>query len=179
MSHRIRTIAAALFAFLLLSAGDCQIGDLGSFLNKPGEISVTNVGNDPAVVAIIGPDVKSYPTLAGGATATVETNVGGTYQVRVVMSPENAQAYRDRLGELRRKVEQLIAGSLSPVEKTRLFLDLSGIKAAITAFENSGGAGCSGTIKLDQDEEATVVATVNFVDTSGEGFWDATCGSNN
>jgi hypothetical protein len=178
--RRAWPIVFGVFAFVLLSAGDCEIGDLGALLNKPGRIVVSNAGTVPAVVTIVAPDVKSYPTLAGGASASVQTNVGGTYDVRVVMTPENASAYRAKLTELRGNVERLISGSLSPVEKTRLFLDLAGIKAAILAFENSGNAaGCSGQIKLGQDEQASVNATVTWVETSGGGFWDSTCSSNN
>lgn len=164
-------------AFVLLSAGECNIGDLGAILDKPGRIVVTNVGIHPAVVAIIAADVKSYPTLVGGATASAQTNVGGSYEVRVVMTPENAQRYHDDLVALRRSVEKLIDGSVSSEEKTGLFVKLAGIKAAITALETSGAGGCSGRIELNQDNAETVNATVGWVDQGGSGFWDLTCGS--
>ena len=176
--RRIWPIVLGTFAFVLLSAGECNIGDLGDILDKPGRIVVTNTGPDTAVVAIIGPDVKSYPTLAGGATASAETNVGGAYEVRVVMTPENAQLYRDDLLALRSSVEKLIDGSLSSDEKTTLFIRLAGIKAAIAALETSGAGGCSGRIELNQDNAEIVNATVSFVRAAGGGFWDATCGSN-
>ncbi|HWH24031.1 MAG TPA: hypothetical protein VNW68_03950, partial [Candidatus Limnocylindria bacterium] len=123
-------------------------------------------------------DVKSYPTLAAGQLASIQTNVGGRYEVRVVMTPENTQRYRDNLATLRSLVEREIDGSASAAERIRLFLDLVGIKAAIRALESSNAAGCSGRIKLAADEDTDVIATVNWVATSGAGFWDATCGSN-
>jgi hypothetical protein len=176
VSRRAVRLLALAAAFCILVAGDCEI-DL-ELLNKPGTIVVTNIGTEVAVVAILADDVKSYPTLAGGASASVETNVGGAYRVRVVMTPENTQAYRQGLAELRGLVEKQISGSASPVEKTRLFLDLAGIKAAIQALEQANAAGCSGRIKTSVDEAASVIATVNWVPQGGAGFWDTTCGSN-
>lgn len=162
-------------AFVSLSAGECELGDL---INQPGTIVVTNVGTEPAVVAIIAADVKSYPTLAGGDSATVSTTTGGRYEVRVVMTPENAQRYREELAALRRRVEQLVDGSLSTAEKTQLFSQLAGIKAAINALEQANAAGCGGRIELNQASAEKVNATVRWVSQSGSGFWDATCGSN-
>src|SRR5687768_9595078 len=160
-------VAFGVLAFVLLSAGECEFSSLGDILDKPGQIVVSNLGTETAVVAIIANDVKSYPTLAGGATASAYTNVGGVYEVRVVMTPENTERYRQDLVSLRQSVEKLISGSASPVEKTRLFLDLSGIKAAIQALETGNAAGCSGRIELDQTKSETVNATVSWVITSG------------
>jgi hypothetical protein len=174
----MRMLTLGALASVLFSAGECEFSKVGDFLDKPGQIVVTNVGSDPAVVAIIGPDVKSYPTLAGGATASAETNVGGQYQVRVVMTPENAQRYRDDLIALKRDVQKLVDGSLTTSEKTTLFSRLAGINAAIAALEQANAAGCSGNITLNHDNTETVNATVNFVRAAGGGFWDTTCGSN-
>ncbi len=180
MSRRAWPIVFGVFAFVLLSAGECDITGLGGLINKPGSIRVTNTGaTETAVVAIIASDVKSYPTLAAGASAAAETNVGGSYQVLVVMTPENRDAYRQNLLELRSQVETLIAGTSSPVDKTRLFVDLAGIKASIQALENSNAASCSGNITLSQDEAASVSATVTWVAQGDSGFWDLTCGSSN
>jgi len=178
MNRRVRMVVFGVLAFVLLSAGDCDITGLGDVLDKPGRIVVTNVGFHPAVVAIIATDVKSYPTLAGGATASVQTNVGGSYQVRVVMDPQNAQRYHDELVALRSSVEKLIGGSSSSAEKTALFIKLAGIKAAIASLETSGLGGCSGTIELNQDNAQTVNVSVGWVDQGASGFWDVTCGSN-
>lgn len=178
MNKRLRTMTFGVLAFVLLSAGECEITGLGDILDKPGRIVVSNVGTDVAVVAIIGPDVKSYPTLAGGATASAETNVGGQYEVRVVMTPENTQQYRDDLLALKRDVTKLVDGTLTAAEKTTLFSRLAGIKAAIAALEQANAAGCSGNIEINQDKTEIVNATVAFVRASGGGFWDATCGSN-
>lgn len=178
MSRRAWPIVFGVFAFVLLSAGDCEIGDLGALINKPGSIRVTNTGaTETAVVAIIASDVKSYPTLAAGASATAETNVGGSYQVLVVMTPENTDAYRQSLLEVRTRVEKLIGGTASSAEKTQLFIQLAGIKASIQALESSNAASCSGNIKLSQDEAASVSATVTWVPQGASGFWDLTCGS--
>lgn len=169
----------ALMLLTALTAEECDLGDLGTMVNRPGTITVTNVSADQtAVIAILADDVKSYPTLDSGGSATIQTNVGGTYQVRVVMTPENAAEYRAELVSLRRLVEMRLDGTADPVAKTRLFLDLAGIKAAIQALENERAAGCSGRITLSTDEAAGVMATVNWSATSGSGFWDATCGSN-
>jgi hypothetical protein len=165
-------------AFALLSGGDCQIGDLGDILDEPGKIVVTNGGLEPGVLSITAGDVKSYPTLNGGAAASVTTNVGGQYQVTVIMTPESAIEYRAELTELRSSVEKLISGSSSAAEKTRAYVALAGIKEAIQGFEQGSGASCSGRIKLDADDPATVNATVTWVTQSGSGFWDLTCGSN-
>jgi hypothetical protein len=178
MRRRMRTMVCATVAFALLSAGECDIGDVGGLLNERGTISVTNTGTEAAVVAVLAAEVKSYPTLAAGASASVETNVGGQYEVRVVMTPENAQRYREDLFALRRSVEKLIDGSLTSQEKVELFTKLAGIKAAIQALEQSKVAGCNGRIELNQDEAETVTATVQWVPQGGAGFWDATCGSN-
>ena len=161
-------------AFVSLSAGECELDGL---INKSGSIVVTNTGTEPAVVAIIAPDVKSYPTLAGGASTTISTTTGGRYEVRVVMTPENAQRYRADLATLRGRVERLIDGSLSTEEKTRLFIQLAGIKAAITALEQANAAGCGGSIELNEESAENVNATVQWVSQSGAGFWDVTCGS--
>lgn len=174
MTLRPRALACIALLFVTLSAGECELGEI---LPRAGRIVVTNTGTEPAVVAIIGPDVKSYPTLAGGGSASVTTNTGGPYEVRVVMTPENAQRYRTELLALRAAVEKLVDGSLTSVEKTNLFLNLAGIKAAIVALEQANAAGCSGRIELGQDAAETVNATVAWVAQSGAGFWDATCGS--
>jgi hypothetical protein len=178
MNKRLRTIVGAVLAFVLLSAGECEFSSLGEILDKPGRIVVSNLGTETAVVAIIANDVKSYPTLAGGATASAETHVGGAYQLRVVMTPENTQRYRDDLLSLRRIVERFVDGAAATEEKTRLFTNLAGIKAAIAALEQANAAGCSGTIEINQDTAEIVNATVTWVRQSGAGFWDATCGSN-
>jgi hypothetical protein len=164
-------------AFVILSAGECEIGDLGQILHRPGEITVTNSGDEPAVVSIVAPDVKSYPTLVAGATASAQTNVGGQYSVQVVMTPENAAAYRQDLATMRQRVEALISEEPDPTIKTELFVQLAGIKASILALEQGQGAGCSGTIELTRDNAATVNATVTWREQSGAGFWDMTCGS--
>ena len=175
MSRRALRILALAAAFVLLTAQECELDE---FVQKPGSISVTNIGNELAVIAIIADDVKSYPTLAGGSHASAQTNVGGAYQVRVVMTPENANAYRQSLAELRRLVERQIDGSASPAEKTQLFINLAGLKAAILAFEQANAAGCSGRVTISVEETTEVVATVNWVPQGGAGFWDVTCGSN-
>lgn len=177
MNDRVRMVAFGVLAFVLLSAGECEFSSLGDILDKPGQIVVSNVGTDTAVVAIIANDVKSYPTLAGGATASAYTNVGGVYEVRVVMTPENIERYRQDLFDLRRSVEALIDGTASSADKVTLFTKLAGIKASIQALENSNAAGCSGSITLNQDEAASVTATVTWVPQGDSGFWDLTCGS--
>ena len=172
----IRTVVA-LMLLMALAAQDCDL-DVGGLINKPGTITVTNISDgQTAVIAILADDVKSYPTLAAGGTASVETNVGGQYLVSVVMTPENAATYRSELQSLRRLVEKHVDGATDPAEKTRLFVDLAGIKAAIQALESQNAAGCSGTIGLNTDDAANVTATVRWSQTSGGGFWDVTCGS--
>jgi hypothetical protein len=172
------TRALALFgAFALLTAGECSIGDLGDILDEPGTINVTNVGSEIAVIAILTDDVKSYPTLAGGSSASVKTNVGGAYQVRVVMTPESTAAYRENLTSLRQLVEKQLARTATSAERVQLFIDLAGIKASIQALENQNAAGCSGRIKLEADTKTSVTATVSWMASSGAGFWDTTCGS--
>ena len=176
--RRSASLIALCLAGVIVSAGECEFGDLGSIVGQPATITVTNLSaSEPAVLAIIAGDVKSYPTLAAGASSTVRTYVGGTYQVQVVMTPENAATYRQSLMDLRRLVEQQIAGSTSSAEKTKLFADLAGLKAAIQALEQSSAAACSGAVTLKNDAEATVSATVTWTPQSGAGFWDATCGS--
>lgn len=174
MTRRPRALLCIAVAFITLSAGECE---LGGIVDEPGRIVVTNTGTEPAVVAIIAPDVKSYPTLAGGGTASVSTNTGGEYQVRVVMTPENTQRYRADLSELKAVVQKLVDGSLTTEEKTRLFSRLAGINAAIAALEQANAAGCGGRIELEPDGPETVNATVQWVAQGGAGFWDTTCGS--
>lgn len=135
MSGRLRALILNAVAFFGSSAAECDLRSLGEILDKPGQIVVTNAGDQVAVVAIIADDVKSYPTLAGGATSSAETTVGGRYQVRAVMTPENAQRYRDDLLSLIQIVSKLVDGSLMTEEKTRLFSQLAGINAAIAALE--------------------------------------------
>jgi hypothetical protein len=178
VSRRTLRLFALAAAFVLLTAGECEIGDIGSLLDKPGTISVTNTGTEVAVVAILAEDVKSYPTLASGSTASVDTNVGGPYDVRVVMTPENAQRYRENLDSLKQLVQKQVDGTASTQEKTRLFSDLAGINAAIRALEQANAAGCSGDITLSQEETVSVTAAVRWVPQSGAGFWDIICGSN-
>ena len=178
MKRRAWPIVFGVFAFVLLSAGECEFSGLGSLINKPGKITVTNVGStETAIVAIIAPDAKTYPTLAPGGSAAVETLVGGTYQVIVVMTSENRDAYRQSLLDLRARVEKLIDGGATNDEKVELFTKLAGIKASIRALENSNAASCTGNIKISQDEAASVTATVNWVVQGDSGFWDLTCGS--
>ena len=177
MKRRLRALIAVAVAFVVLSAGDCEIGDLGLTLDKPGRIVVSNTGTEPAVLAIVADDVKSYPTLASGSTTSVETNVSGQYRVIVAMSPESAVEYRAELMALRSTVEKLLAGSLDSAEKTRLFISLAGIKNAIARLEDPNGASCSGLIELKHQDPETVNATVAFVTQSGSGFWDLACGS--
>ena len=178
MKRRAWPVLFGVFAFVLLSAGDCEISGLGDLINEPGKITVTNVGaTESAVVAIIAPDVKSYPTVAPGGSASVETNVGGSYQVIVVMTPENRDAYRQSLLDLRASVERLINGSATSDEKVLLFTKLAGIKASIQALENTNAASCSGNIEIKQDEAVTVSATISWVAQGDSGFWDLTCGT--
>ena len=177
MSRRLGMVVFGVFTFVLLSAGECNIADLGNILDKPGSIVVSNVGTEPAVVAIVADDVKSYPTLAGGATASVQTNVGGRYHLSVTMTPQQMIEYRADLQQLRRTVEKLVDGSISSQEKVYLFAKLAGIKAALVQLNAGTGASCGGNIGLNQDDATTVNATVAWVTQSGSGFWDLTCGS--
>ena len=177
MSARVRHLLAIAACFVILSAGECSIGDLGEILDEPGRIAVSNSGTVPAVIAIIADDVKSYPTLAGGSSTSVQTNVGGRYQVIVIMTPEQQIEYKAQLVELRRTVEALIDGTATSAEKTHAFVTLAGIKVALRNFEAGAAGSCSGNIKLDKDQAVTVNATVAWVDQSGSGFWDLTCGS--
>jgi hypothetical protein len=94
------------------------------------------------------------------------------------MTPENAAAYRAELRSLRQLVEKQLDGTTNTAEKTRLFVELAGINAAIQALESGNAAGCSGSIRLNTDNAESVSATVRWSTTSGGGFWDATCGSN-
>jgi hypothetical protein len=165
------------FAFVLLSAGECEFSSLGDILNEPGSIVVSNVGTEPAVVAIVADDVRSYPTIAGGAAASAPTNVGGRYTVSVTMTAQQVIEYRADLLALRRTVEKLVDGPMSSEEKVYLFTKLAGIKAALGQLNSGVGASCSGNIKLSQDNAAIVNATVAWVTQSGSGFWDLTCGS--
>jgi hypothetical protein len=175
--RRALRVVAPLLALALLSGQSCD-ADFGNLLTKPGTITVSNVSTgEGAVLAILADDVKSYPTLAAGQSASVETNVGGRYEVRVVMTPENATAYRAELASLRRLVEKQLDGEANAAAKTQLFVQLAGIKAAIQALEIANAAGCSGEIDLDTEKDAAVHATVQWSPTSGGGFWDATCGS--
>jgi hypothetical protein len=170
----------ALLAVMLVvafTAEECAM-DLEGIINQPGTITVANAGGaESAVIAILADDVRSYPTLGPGGSATVKTNVGGRYEVRVVMTPENATQYRAELQSLRRLVEKAVDGTADPAEKTKLFVDLAGIKAAIRALESGGGAGCTGQLQLSTEQTTQVSATVSWTPTSGGGFWDVTCGS--
>ncbi|MBM4407922.1 MAG: hypothetical protein FJ038_04815 [Chloroflexi bacterium] len=169
----------ALMLLTALTAEECTLGELGGVVNKPGAITVYNTSADQvAVIAILADDVKSYPTLGPNGSASVTTNVGGKYEVRVVMTPENAAAYRAELKSLRALVEKAVDGTADPAEKARLFVDLAGIQAAIRGLETQNAAGCSGKIKLSTEEAATVVASLAWLTTSGSGFWDVSCGSN-
>jgi hypothetical protein len=165
-----------------LTAEDCSVGDLDGLINRPGKITVTNTGTEPAVVALLAPDAKSYPTIPGGGSSGITTNVGGRYELRVVMSGEALIEYRARLTQLRREVEQQIGGTPSTAQKIKLFTDLAAIKAALIQLsEGSGGsaAGCTGSIKLKTESDESVQASVQWVPaSSGGGFWDITCGSN-
>jgi hypothetical protein len=179
VTRRLRALICIATAFVVLTAGECEIGDIGNILARPGTITVTNTGDtETAVVAILADDVKSYPTLASGSSASVKTNVGGAYQVRVVMTPENAQRYRDNLNSLKQLVQKQVDGTATTQEKTRLFSDLAGINAAIKALEQANAAGCSGNLALSPDEALTASATIAWVPQAGAGFWDTTCPSN-
>lgn len=170
-------VLVALMLLTALTAEECNMGDFGDLVNRPGTITVTNTGTESAVVAILADDAKSYPTLAAGQSVTVKTNVGGTYQVRVVMTPENAAAYRSNLSTLRNLVEKQIDATTNVSEKTKLFVDLAGIKASITSMSIANAAGCSGRIALNTEDSTSVSATVTWSPTTGGGFWDASCGS--
>jgi hypothetical protein len=178
MSRWPARVLAAAAAFVVLSGAECDPGELGVVINLPGTIVVSNVGNEAAVLAITADDARSYPTLPGGGSASVVTNVGGRYRVRVLMTPENAERYRADLLSLRRNVTDMIAGSASAEEKTRLFIELAGIKAQLVELEQGGSAGCDGAIRLDPENAQTVRVTVQWVGQGQAGFWDATCGSN-
>jgi hypothetical protein len=174
---RIIRVLGPLLAFALLSAESCDF-ELNGLINRPAAITVTNLSSsETAVVAIIADDVKSYPTLTPGQSVTVKSNVGGTYQVRVVMTQENATEYRAELMSLRSLVEKQIDGSASADEKVELFTSLAGINAAIQRFESGNAAGCSGKVTPKTDEDVAVQATVTWQTTSGSGFWDSSCGS--
>jgi hypothetical protein len=172
-------IIVALMLVTALTAEQCDVGEFGDLINRPATITVINTSaTESAVVAIIADDAKSYPTLAPGQSATVKTNVGGRYEVRVVMTPENAAAYRSNLTTLRNLVEKQIDAATNAGEKTKLFIDLAGIKAAIAALSSANAAGCAGRVTLSTDSESSVSATLGWSPTTGGGFWDATCGSN-
>jgi hypothetical protein len=161
-------------AFVAVLAAACE----GFSFNEPGSITVRNLSNtETAVLAVMAPDVKSYPTLAAGRNAVVTTSVGGTYTVTVVMSGIDLQTYRANLRDLRSNVQKVVDGSASNDEKVRFFSYLAGINAAL-AQAQAGGASCSGKINLAEDANASVSAQVNWVTTLGGGFWELACSSN-
>lgn len=177
MKRRTWPILLGVFAFVALSAGECNIGDLGGLINKPGSIVVTNTGTEPAVVAIVADDVKTYPTIVSGGSASAQTNVGGRYTVSVTMTAQQVTEYKSDLQNLRRTVEKLIDGTASAEEKVYAFTSLAGIKAALVQLNSGVGASCSGNMKLSQDSAVSVGASVSWVSQSGSGFWDLNCGS--
>jgi hypothetical protein len=173
----LKALVAIAFAFVVLSAGDCDFSSLGDILDEPGQIVVSNTGTEVAIVAISAEDVKSYPTIAGGGTGSAQTNVGGAYTVSVTMTQQQTLEYRDDLLNLRRTVERLVDGSATSEEKVYAFTKLAGIKAALAQLNSGSGASCSGNIKLKPDDAVTVNATVEWVTQSGTGFWNLNCGS--
>jgi hypothetical protein len=170
-----RVIAVVLLAGILAFAVGCE----GFLFNKPGTLTVTNTSTtETAVIAVIGDDFKSYPVLGPGASAKVTTEVGGTYVVTVIMSAVDAQTYRNNLQTLKQNVTKVVDGTASNDEKTLFFTYLAGINAAISQAQASGGASCSGRIKVSENEAASVSTTVAWQSTLGSGFWSLTCGSN-
>ena len=174
MSVRRVVALVGLSATVALAAG------CGGFLfTKPGRITVTNTSNtETAVIAVLGDDFKSYPTLGSGGSASITTEVGGAYEVVVIMSTVDAQVYRNTLQTLKQNVTKVVDGTASNDEKILFFTYLAGINAAISQSEAAGGASCTGRIKVSEGEAASVSAQVVWTSTLGSGFWSLTCGSN-
>ncbi|HUP83051.1 MAG TPA: hypothetical protein VM284_02560 [Candidatus Limnocylindria bacterium] len=176
MSRRSPLLAAIGLTMVIGLVSACE----GFAFNTPGKLTVTNTSaSETAIVAIQGDDIKSYPTLGPGASATVATSTGGTYTVTVIMSTVDATSYRNNLQTLRSNVEKVIDGTASSDEKIVFFTHLAGVKVAIQQAQGAGGASCSGSIKLSEGEAASVAAVVTWQSSLGSGFWSMTCGSNN
>lgn len=174
MIARSRLVGALGLALVVGLAGACE----GFLFNKSGAITVSNLSStETAVLAIIADDVKSYPTLGPGATAVVTTAVGGDYQVVVVMSAVDAQTYRNNLQTLKQNVSKVIDGTASTDEKVLYFTYLAQINSAIAQASTTGGAGCSGSIELNDESAEGVLVTVNWIPTLGSGSWQVSCGS--
>jgi len=148
-------------------------------LNQAGAITVRNLSNtETAVLAVRGDDFKSYPTLGPNHNAVISTEVGGAYQVLVVMSAIDAQTYRNNLQLLKQNVTTVVDGTASNDEKVLFFSYLAQINSALAQTYDSGGASCTGQIELNEDTSASVSVTINWTSTLGSGFWSLTCGSN-
>lgn len=175
MTPVARAIALVGLAGAVVLAAGCE----GFLFNKPGTITVTNTSTtETAVIAVLGDDFKSYPTLGPGASAKVTTEVGGAYQVIVIMSAVDAQDYRNNLQTLKQNVTKVVDGTASNDEKILFFTYLAGINAAISQSQAAGGASCTGRIKVSEDATASVAAQVSWTSTLGSGFWSLACGSN-
>ncbi len=169
-----RGIAIAGLAAVVVAAAACE----GFAFNSPGKITVTNTSTtETAVIAILGDDVKSYPTLGPGRSAEATTEVGGDYQVVVIMSAIDAQTYRANLQTLKQNVTKVIDGTASNDEKVLFFSYLAQINTAIAQANNAGGASCTGRIELKEDAAVSVSVAVAWTSTLGSGFWSLTCGS--
>ena len=162
-------------AAIVVVAAACE----GLVFNTPGTITVRNLSNtETAVIAVLADDVKSYPTLGPNRNAVITTETGGAYQVIVVMTGVDMQNYRSNLQLLKHNAQVVIDGTASNDEKVLFFTYLAQINAAIAQSQNGGGASCTGTIKLSEDEAASVSAQVTWVTTLGGGFWSLACSSN-
>jgi hypothetical protein len=94
------------------------------------------------------------------------------------MTAQQVDEYRADLLDLRRTLEKLVDGTATSEEKVSAFTRLAGIKAALAQLNSGQGASCSGNVKLSQEDEVSVSASIQWVPQSGSGFWDLTCGSN-
>jgi hypothetical protein len=133
--------------------------------------------SETAVIAILGTDFKSYPTLGPSRNANVTTEIGGNYTVTVVMSTIDAQTYRSNLQTLKKNVQQIVDGSASNDERLKYFAYLAGINSAISQAQAAGGASCSGKITLDESKPTNVSVSVSWISNLGSGYWQLSCDS--
>ena len=166
--------AALLLGIVLVVGAACEGFDITT---HQATITVTNTSaTETAVIAILGDDVHSYPTLGTGKSAIVKTNVGGHYEVRVVMTPQQVQDYRTSLQILKSNTSKVLDGTATTEDMTAWFARLAGVNAALAALNTGGAAGCTGTVDL-KASDPSVLANVTWTDQLGSGFWAASCGS--
>ena len=182
MKQPVKRIAAALLAFVLLSAGDCGGLSFSDIVTGHSAlITVKNNSSQTVTVLLYADDASNTGAVIANGSATITTHIDGAYHVIVVGQGEKLTNWDSSLRGLRTATEDLYVAIRSgqPPDLGAATQRILRAKAALAEMQaaNVTLASCIGPIKFATElvpSPRPVEIEATFT-RAASGAWSASC----